>query len=142
MSELADQVAEWHSVLQSHRRQCSDRVHQTADGRTFFGHCDEQFAWCAVFKQADSDVTIVSANRELVSQRLTSSRESTTNRPGLNDDGFAALLTVTLFRSCQRLALLRAVAINRESFQTQLPAFLVSVFDVFDSRTGRHIDRL
>ena len=52
--------------MQRHAGQRADAVHQTADGGTFLGHGDEQFAGLAVFEQADGEITFMAGDIELV----------------------------------------------------------------------------
>src|SRR6266542_3021501 len=64
--EFLHQRLQRHSVLQRHAGQRADAVHQTADGRAFLGHGDEQLARLAVPKQADGEITFVAGDVELV----------------------------------------------------------------------------
>ena len=52
VGEFPDERLERHAVLQRQAGQRADAVHQTADGGTFLGHRDEQFARLAVLEQA------------------------------------------------------------------------------------------
>ncbi|TXT19206.1 MAG: hypothetical protein FD138_4369 [Planctomycetota bacterium] len=133
VGELLDEDLDRDTVLQAHRSERADDVHQAADRAPFFGHRDEEFARSVVLEQADRDVAVVIADAELVRDRLSSGRQATTNRTtGNRLDCAIGFLLVALFRRVQRLRLLRAVAINRERLEAQLPAVDVGTLDVLD----------
>ena len=136
--ELVDEDLQGDAVLKPHGGQRADHVHETADGAAFFGHRDEQFARLAVLEHPDGDVTFVFADGELVRDRLSRVRQVATDRL---TGRFRALLTIHFFGGCQRLALLRAIAIDGQRFQTELPTFEVGVLDVLDGRVFRHVHR-
>ena len=69
MTELVDQDAERHAVLQRHGDRGCESVHQTGDGRTFLGHGDEDFAGLAAFVGAGSDIAFMAGDVELVGDR-------------------------------------------------------------------------
>ena len=66
VSELRDEAFDWHAVLQSNRDGSTKRVHQSADGRTFLRHRDEEFTWATVVVKTNDEVTLVACNVELV----------------------------------------------------------------------------
>jgi len=78
--ELAHEAVDRHAVLQAHRDERGDAVHQAADRAAFFGHGDEDFAGLAVFVQADGDVALVAADIELVREGVTRVGQAATQR--------------------------------------------------------------
>src|ERR1017187_2066758 len=61
--------AQRHPVLQGQRHGGGEAVHKARDGRTFLGHADEDLTRLSAFVEADVDVALVTAHRELVGQR-------------------------------------------------------------------------
>ena len=104
-------------------------VHQAADGAAFLGHGDEQLAGPAVLEQADGDVALVAGDVELVRERLARVGQAAARRL----EGPPSCASA-LFAGGQRLALLRAVAIDGQGLEPQPPAFEVGSLDVLDGR--------
>ena len=69
VAELGHQHLERHAVLERHRREDADRVHQAGDGAALLGHLDEDLARRAVLVEADVDVALVTGDIELVAER-------------------------------------------------------------------------
>src|SRR5262249_25291328 len=69
VAELVDHGAEGNPVLERHRGLESEGVHQAGDGRTLFGHCQEDLAGGAIVIEADGHVALVALDVELVGER-------------------------------------------------------------------------
>src|SRR5262249_48202597 len=69
IGEFFHETLKRHAVLQRNRGERADRVHQTANSAAFLGHGDEKFARLPVFVQTNGDITFVTGDLELVSQR-------------------------------------------------------------------------
>ncbi len=80
VGELLDQRFQRHAVLQGQARQGADAVHQSANGGTFLGHGDEQFARLAVLEQADREVAFVTGDVEFVRDRRARFRQPPAQR--------------------------------------------------------------
>src|ERR1035437_5022019 len=162
--ELAGERIQRHAVLKRHAGERADAVHQSADGRTFLRHCDEKFAGLAVLEQTDGEITFVAGDVEFVRERLARVGQTTAQRLAgfgteLDDFGFE-FVQAGFQRGCvgnrrsgfvrtfvgllgvQWLRTLRAVAINRHTFQAHLPRLNVSVADLGDGAFVRHVDGL
>ena len=66
VGELFAEQFQRDSVLQRDRNGQREAVHEAADGRSFFGHGDEQFAGLTVRIEADGDVALVVSDFEFV----------------------------------------------------------------------------
>ena len=107
-------------------------VHQAADRAAFLGHRDEQLAGTAVVEQADGDVALVAGDAELVGDRLAACRAAA--RGAACRGRFLGLGLVGLGARVERLAFLRAVAIDGQRLEAQLPAVDVRLGDVLGRR--------
>ena len=162
MREFTDEGFQRHAVLQGNAGERADAVHQTADGRTFLGHRDEQFARLVVPKQSDRHVTFMAGNVEFVRDRRARVRETAAERlAGFDaqsgnfgfkflDAGFqrgriggrSFATTLAGLFGVERLRAFRAVTVNRHAFQPHLPRLNVSVADFLDGAFMRHVDGL
>ncbi len=140
MRELADVILQRHAVLQAHRHARAEGIHQATDGRTFLGHRDEQLARPTIFEQAHRDVALVTRDAELVGDRLPRVGEPLAVRLTSQRRLFVLLL-VGFGAGVQRLAFFRAVAINGDRLEAQLPTIDVGLRDLFGGRRARHVDR-
>ena len=130
--------------------------------------CDEEFAGLAVFEQADGEVAFVARDLELVGERHARVGHAVAHRLVQPDRATRDFLSSSTMRasssgrstmtwrarsvlacrpcpwsfSVQRRGALRAVAINGDRLQTELPAFDVGVHDVVDRGRFRQVDRL
>src|ERR1044071_4866912 len=68
VSEFLYQALERDAILQRHRGEGRDRVHEAADRTSFFRHLDEELSRLAVFVEADGDVAFVPRDLEFVRQ--------------------------------------------------------------------------
>ena len=160
--EFLHQTLERHAVLQGNRGERAHGIHQPADGAAFLRHGDEKFTRLTIFVQTDCDVPLVTGDFEPMGQRRARVRHAMPNRlvelaaqrcQFLFELENALLQCVYLgadvgyrahvfcLASVQRRGALRAVAINRDRFQSELPPFHVSVHDVVHCGCLRHIDR-
>lgn len=89
VAELVDQGIERHTVLQGERRFGADDIHQTADGRPFLRHRDEEFTGRVVLEQTDGDIPLMSTDVELVGQRLAGVGQAATDGLGRGGDSAA-----------------------------------------------------
>ena len=163
VGEFLHQAFERHAVLQSNRGERADRIHQAADGAAFLRHRDEEFARHAVFEKADRDVAFVARDlercvsdmrvsgmrwRRLVDCRAATESSSSSSRMRASELGSfetsssSRAAHVFGFSCIQRSGALRAVAIHRDRFQTEPPAFDVGVHDFINRRRFRHVDGL
>src|SRR5206468_7797162 len=70
MAELGDENLERHAVLEGHRRQHADRVHEPGDRTPLLRHLDEDLPRRTVLEEAYVEVALVSADVEFVADRL------------------------------------------------------------------------
>ncbi len=70
VAELVDQDFQRHAVLQGDRKCGAETVHDPADGRSFLGHRDEDFAGSTIGIETDAEITFVTGNGELVGHAL------------------------------------------------------------------------
>ena len=163
MGEFFHERFKRHAVLQGHAGQRANTVHETANGRSFLGHRDEQFAGLAVLEQTDGQITFVAGDVEFVRD----------GRPGLGQtaaqgldrvgsqsryfhfqflyagwqwlDFAAGVGPVAAFAGLpgvEGLRAFRAITINRHAFDTHFPRVNISVADVFDGRLVGQVDSL
>jgi hypothetical protein len=69
-----------HAVLPGQTRQRANAVHEAANGGTFLGHGDEQFAGLAVVKQTDREIAFVTGDIELMRDRGARVRQAAAQR--------------------------------------------------------------
>ena len=127
-----------YAVLQAHRHGSAEGIHQAADRAAFLGHRDEQLAWAAVVVEAHGDVALVATDVELMGHAPSRVRQPLAPRRcghlGRRLVGFAARV--------ERLALLRAIAVDGQGLEAQPPALHVGAGDVGRRRLPRHVHRL
>jgi len=124
----------------------------TPDERgAFLGHLDENLTGPPVGVHADGDVAFVTADAELVGDRvafdgklfaLGAGEEFTLNRFGFGGGDFGFLFVLLVPGGVERLGALGVVAIDGDSFEAKLPGLNVGVHDVFDRGIFRHVDGL
>ena len=143
MAELIDQDFQGDAVLQGQGDCRTETIHQTADGATFFGHGDEDFAWPTVWVESYVDVAFMPGDAELVGHRVAGIGQSfPTHFVNHLLDNLGRFGLFGLFRLgfCRKgLALLGTIAVDRNGFEAKFPAPIVSVGNVLDGRIRRHV---
>src|SRR5699024_2231089 len=120
-------------------------VHDTGQRRALLTELDEDLTEAVI--GVGSRVQIPFRARDGERDRLTGSflRQPLPNRSVLHDRillrGVLLVLAV-LRRRRQRLTHLAVVTVDRQGFETELPALEVDLLDILDSGRFRHIDRL
>ena len=164
MREFTDERVERHAVLPSEAGQGADAVHQTADGGTFFGHGDEQFAGLTVIEQSDCEITFMARDIEFVRDGRARIWQPTAQRLAgvvLQRKNFRLELLDPIFergrihRGCngfvtaivgllgvERLGALGTIAINSDAFQTHFPRLNVGVADFGHGAITGHVHGL
>ena len=162
--EGVDEFLQRHTVLQAHGHGDGEVVHHRAEARTFLMHVDEDLAKRAVFVFAGAQVDLVAAHDRLLGIALAAFRHLLTvaadqfldhhlldhllgqhmglldRRAGLQDLG--GLVVILDQGGRERLAQLRAVAVERVGLDAQAPGQLVSLLAVLDGGIVGHVDRL
>ena len=145
MAELRDQYLERHAILDRHRGEHADRVHEAGDRAPLLGHLDEDLARCTVLVEPDVDVAFMSGDLELVAEGLAVDWEPPPDRirlPRPPHEGRVGLGLPAGLRGVERLGFLAAVAVDGDRLQAEPPGFDVRLFDVLDRRLLGHVDRL
>src|SRR5579875_1391969 len=142
--QFLGQAGEWHAVLQRHRGQQRDAVHQPADRRPLLGDLDEDLAWAAVFVQANGEVPFLLADGELVRDRLPLVGQALAPRSRLlgrdRHRGGAVLFLLGGVR--QYLQRARAIAIDRDPLAALAIGEPVGGSYVLDGGAMGEVDRL
>ena len=159
VSQLPDQRLQGHAMLECNREHQGKRVHEAGDGRAFLGHGNEYLAGLAVLVESDRQVTLMSRDGELVGHgrpsirqtmahgarrciRIIQSRFSSSLGIELVQNVLNCLGLLVFLAGHQHLVGLRAIAVDCNSLQTQLPGLYVSILDLLDGCRGRHVHGL
>ncbi len=138
MGKLLDVHLERHAVLQAHRDRGSEGVHQAADRAPFLRHRDEELSGPSVVVEADGDVALVASHVELVGHAAAGVRQPLPSRGSRHLGGSL----IGLGARVERLAFLRAVAVDRKRLQPQPPSLHVGSGDVCRRGLAGHVHRL
>ena len=109
----------------------AEGVHQAADRGAFLGHRDEQLAGAAVGEEADGDVALVAVDVELVGDDSAACRAAVRGAAWARRRSRPRRVSPSVLGG-ERLAFLRAVAVDRQGLEAELPAFEVRLGDVLD----------
>ena len=151
-----------HAVLQADRHGDGEVVHQRAERGAFLVHVDEDLAETAILIFAGPQIDLVPADGRLLGVTLAALRQLLALgrmddalddlldhlRRGCGDRGVECLcgllviLDVVDQAGGERLAELRAVAIERVGFQAETPGQHVGLAAFLDGGAVRHVDRL
>ena len=166
VGELLDQSLERHAVLKRHAGEGTDGVHESADGGTFLGHGDKQFARLAVVEETHRQVALVSGDVELVVHGHAGIGQAAADRVlgafaqctqfglQLGDAAFERLdllgrsgcvgLVAALVGALgvERLRALGSIAVDGHALQAHLPGVHVGAADVGRGGVVRHVHRL
>ncbi|MPL92618.1 hypothetical protein SDC9_38730 [bioreactor metagenome] len=162
--EGVDEFLERHAVLQPDRNRDGEVVHHRAEARAFLVHVDEDLAERAVIVFASAQIDLVTADDRLLGIALAARRQLLAVRAddllhhhllddllGKGDGLFLlaaggedllGLLVILDQRRGERLAQLRAVAVECVRLDAERPAQLVGGQRILDRRRVRHVDRL
>ena len=166
--EGVDVFLQRHAVLQAERDRDGEVVHHRPEGRALLVHVDEDLAEAAVLVFAGAQVNLVPADDRLLGVALAAARQLLALAHLLDalDDALDDLLRdlrhprggrhgnqrldrvvrILFFvfdqRRIQRLAELRAVAVEGVRLQRELPREQVGRFAILDRGLVRHVDRL
>ena len=142
MRKLVHKVTQRHTVLQRNTDGRCERVHQSADGGAFLRHLQEDLAWLAIFVETNGEVALLTGNIEAVRDRRALHWEASAGHTRTCEYVVAYGRLILLLAGVEWLRALRAIAIDRDRLQAELPPFQVDAFDIFRGGSLWHVHRL
>ena len=142
MRKLVHKVSQRHAVLQRNADGGGEGVHKSADRGALFRHLQEDLTRLAVFVETNGEVALLPANVEAVRDRRALHWESAAGDAGARQHVVAGCRLVLLLAGVEWLRALRAVAIDRDRLQAELPPFQVDALNLRSGGSLWHVHRL